>query len=75
MAGAGPISETLPVVTVPSMLVDGGRFLKWDDVSFFNLSLFNYLKKYILVILVNLKLFDAVCCVHADSNKNQVRYV
>ncbi|XP_065655403.1 1-phosphatidylinositol 4,5-bisphosphate phosphodiesterase beta-4 isoform X3 [Hydra vulgaris] len=31
MAGAGPISETLPVVSVPSMLVDGGRFLKWDD--------------------------------------------
>ncbi|XP_065655400.1 1-phosphatidylinositol 4,5-bisphosphate phosphodiesterase classes I and II isoform X4 [Hydra vulgaris] len=31
MAGAGPISETLPVISVPPMLVNGGRFLKWDD--------------------------------------------
>ncbi|XP_057303429.1 1-phosphatidylinositol 4,5-bisphosphate phosphodiesterase beta-1-like [Hydractinia symbiolongicarpus] len=31
MAGAGPVTEKLPVVAVPPKLSNGGRFLKWDD--------------------------------------------
>ena len=35
MAGAGTIVEKLPVVSVPDFLSEGGKFLKWDDVSIF----------------------------------------
>jgi len=31
MAGAGPVLEKLPEVSVPKYLSDGGKFLKWDD--------------------------------------------
>lgn len=47
MAGAGPVSEKLPSIFVPQKVIEGGNFLKWDDVS----NTFLLLAGYFLIFL------------------------